>query len=103
MVSNIEQLATFKALEQSRQDRNAGLLDHFIRQEGSEKLGLKRIQFETHPSLADHLDDVCRTFDVSRREFLEAALVDAIAKAEAQFGEVYRQATGHDFGEVESC
>jgi hypothetical protein len=103
MVSNIEQLATFKALEQSRQQRNAGLLDHFIRQEGAEKLGLKRIQFETHPDLADHLDDVCRTLDVSKREFLEAALVDAIAKAEAQFGEVFRQATGHDFGEVEAC
>lgn len=100
MVSNIEQLATFKALEQSRLDRNAGLLDHFLRQDGAaEKLGLKRIQFETHPELADHLDDICRTLDVSKREFMEAALVDAIAKAESQFGDVYRQATGRSYGE----
>jgi hypothetical protein len=102
MLSNIVQLATFKALEQSRSYRNSGLLDSVLHEDGAaEKLGMKRIQFEAHPNLANHLDDVCRTLDVSKREFLEAALIDAISKAEAEFGDVYRQATGHSYGAEE--
>lgn len=103
MFSNIEQLATFKALEHSRLSRNAGLLDHFIRSDPDsvEKMGLKRVQFETHPALAEDLEDVCHLLDVSKREFMEAALVDAINKAQAQFGDIYKQATGREFGEVE--
>lgn len=100
MVSNIEQLATFKALEQSRISRNAGLMDHFLREEGAaEKMGLKRIQFETHPQLADRLEEVCSMLDVSKREFLESAVLDAMSKAEDRFGTIYKQATGREFGE----
>lgn len=105
MFSNIEQLATFKALEHSRTSRNAGLLDHFLRAEPdtAEKLGLKRVQFETHPDLADELDEVCRLLSVSKREFLESAVVDAIAISREKFGETYKLATGREFGEDASC
>mgnify|MGYP003376790160 CR=1 FL=1 len=100
MMRNIEQLATFKALERSRQSRNLGFLDHLLRQDGAvENLVLKRIQFETHPGLVDHLDDICRTLDVSRREFLEAAVTDAVTTAQAQFDGVYLQSTGRPYGE----
>ena len=75
-------------------------MDHFLREEGAaEKMGLKRIQFETHPQLADRLEEVCSMLDVSKREFLESAVLDAMSKAEDQFGTIYKQATGREFGE----
>lgn len=98
---NINDLSTFKALEQSRLQRNAGALDHFLRADPAvaEQLGLKRIQFETHPALAEQLDEICSLLHVSKREFLESALVDAITQAESRFREVFRQSAGYEFGE----
>lgn len=91
-------------MEQARIQRNAGVLDHFLRADPSaaEQLGLKRIQFETHPVLAERLDEVCGLLEVSKREFLEAALVDAVTRAESRFLEVFRESTGRDFGERDS-
>lgn len=99
-MNQIEKLATFKALEQSRLSRNADLLDHFIAVGEGEKMGLKRIQFESHPSLAERLEQVCNMLNVSKREFLEAAVIDAINRATDGFETIYKEATGREFGEV---
>lgn len=103
-MTKIEILATSKALEHSRLDRNADITDHLLSQQGAgEKLGLKRIQFEAHPALADSLEDVCNMLNVSKREFLEAAVIDAIDSAQEGFSTIYREATGREFGEAASC
>ena len=100
MMSKIETLATYKALEQSRLSRNVEFTDHLLGAEGAgEKMGLRRIQFEAHPILSDRLETVCNMLNVSKREFLEAAVIDAIDSAEEGFGTIYKQATGHEFGE----
>lgn len=101
-MNNIDQLATYKALEQSRMARNSGLLDSFLRDpDAAAQIGLKRIQFESHPELVERLENCCGMLDVSKREFLESAVVDAITRAEEKFGTVYREATGHEFGEAQ--
>lgn len=102
-MSKIETLATYKALEQSRNHRNADITEHLLEIHGGEKVGLKRIQFEAHPVLSDRLDSVCNMLDVSKREFLEAAVIDAIDRAQDGFGSIYRQATGREFGEDTPC
>lgn len=98
-MNNIEQLATFKALEQSRIHRGADLLESFVTSGQGQNLGLKRIQFESHPSLAERLENVCTMLDVTKREFLEAAVIDAMERAEQGFCAVYKEATGREFGE----
>lgn len=100
MPTNIDTLSTFKALEQSRIHRNVTLLDHVLTTpEAAEQLGLKRIQFESHPAMSERLESICNLLDVSKREFLECAVVDAMTRAEEKFAAVYREATGREFGE----
>jgi cell division FtsZ-interacting protein ZapD len=94
-MNNIDQLATYRALGHIRA---SGGIDHFLRiPEVAEQLGLKRIQFEARPELVAQLENACVMLDVSKREFLESALVDAIERAEQKFLAVYREATGEDF------
>jgi len=67
-----------------------------------EKLALKRLQFDTSPELYSKVESVCSLMDCTKREFLEMAVIDAIEKAWAVFGETYQEATGHAWGEEDS-
>lgn len=100
-MNNIQQMAIFKALDQARIQRGAGIMDLVEKQAGGdlEKMGLKRVQFETHPSVFELLENTCSLLDVSKREFLECAMLDAIANAERIFGETFKDATGLEFGQ----
>jgi hypothetical protein len=99
---NIENLANMRAMEYAYRSGNPQLLDMIadgrVKVDGEVKL--KRIQFDTSFALSDRLDQVCSLLEVSRREFLETALVDAIAKAEDSFHATYKGVTGEEFGEV---
>jgi len=93
-MDHITQLATFKALEQTRSGRNSDLIDSvFTSPEMKERVGLVRIQFESSPDLRNELDQICDVFGISKREFLECALLDALEKAARVFGQIGR-ATG---------
>ena len=99
---NIENLASMRAMEYAYRSGNPKLLDMIAdgRVQVDSEVKLKRVQFDTSFALSDKLDEVCGLLEVSRREFLETALVDAIAKAEATFHGTYRTVTGEEFGEV---
>jgi len=88
-MDHITQLATFKALEFNRRNRNADVIDSLLKTtEQKERAGLVRVQFETLPEVRADLDNLCSAFDISKREFLESALLDSLAKAWEIFGSV---------------
>lgn len=51
-------------------------------EEELEKSGfeIKNVCAKMHVSLADRLDEVCGVLDMTRRQFIEAAIIDGIAK-----------------------
>jgi len=99
-MNEIDQLAILTALRESRTNRNAGLLDYALQQHPPEHFGLKKIQFETWPWMVDSLEEVCKLFQVSKREFLEAAVLDAINHAHHKFNSVFTEVTGEEFAKV---
>jgi poly-D-alanine transfer protein DltD len=59
---------------------NGRLVDHLIEQ--NETPELRQMCAKVHPSLIDRLDQVTNLLDMSKREFIEAAVSDALARAE---------------------
>lgn len=59
---------------------NGRLIDHLI--ENNETPELRQMCAKVHPSLIDRLDQVTNLLDMSKREFIEAAVSDALARAE---------------------
>lgn len=94
-----KQFARMRGLEAAYQSTNSRLLDHSpVRDQLAESGGLRRIQFETLPQFVDLLENACNLLGCTRREFLERAMLEAIAKAETEFLAAYRDATGEDYG-----
>jgi hypothetical protein len=80
----LEHLAQMRALESAYASTGSRLVDFALRDGGSgqeAQLPLKRIQFDAWEGLAVELEKVCELLDCSKREFLEAAVVDAIGVA----------------------
>lgn len=101
-MKKIDEIATFAGLQSARTHRNADFTEAFLaRPDVQEQLGMKRVQFETVPQLYERLEGICGLLDVSKREFLEGALIDAIEAAEAKFHAVFEEATGREFGEAQ--
>jgi len=101
---NIESLSKYKALHVVYSDRGGW---HLVEQMGlvssdGQPLPLKRIQFDAHESLSFKLEQVCDLLDVSKREFCEIAISEALDKATKVFFATYRDVTGRDFGQPEN-
>jgi hypothetical protein len=103
---NVETLAQYKALHHAYISGNPGIVDMLLA--GELKVGdgqmpsdlpLKRIQFDAWIGLSEELEQVCQLLEVSKREFCEVALVEALHKAKTKFFDAYRDATGEEFGE----
>lgn len=79
---NFETLIRYKTLDQVYSLGNHQLVDHFLeRPEVQEQLGTRKIQFDAHKFQADDLEEVTGILGMSKREFLEAAVADALHKA----------------------
>lgn len=103
-MNNIEQMATLSALRMARIHRGADGMDMLIQQADGDlqKTGLKRIQFETHPFVFELLEKACDMLSVSKREFMEGALMDAISNSENTFRRTFKDSRGYEFGEDDS-
>ena len=98
-MKKIDEIATLAGLQSARTSRNADFVEAFLgRPDVQEQLGLKRVQFETSPVLYERLEGICGLLDVSKREFMESALIDAIDAADSKFNAVYQEVTGREFG-----
>lgn len=79
---NFESLMRYKALHQKYSSSNPQILDHLLRQvEDAEKVGLKKLQFHVSPELFNEVEGVCNYLDMSKREFLESVVQDAVKTA----------------------
>lgn len=102
---NVENIAKMRAMEYAYR-RSPGWAADLVMSGAVEAQGevkLKRVQFDTSYELSAKLDEVADLLNVSRREFLEAALVEAIQRAEAAFHETYEEVTGAAFGDEEGA
>lgn len=79
---DLDSLIQYKALDELYKRSNSGLLDHFLRDPDTvEQLKLKKLQFDVHPELFNDVEMVCSMLDMSKREFLTAATLEALGKA----------------------
>ena len=103
---NLENFAKMRGLENAHSSANSDLLDHFLSSEKGdeirEKVLTKRLQFDSTPELYNEVERICFLLNCSKRQFLEMAVCDAINKAEDVFLDTFTQATGHDFGVIDS-
>lgn len=81
---DFESLVRFKTLQEVYTRNNSGLVDHFLKDPSvAEQIGLKKLQFDVSKQLFDGVEAICVMLGMSKREFLEAAVSDAINRANA--------------------
>lgn len=79
---DLDSLIQYKALDELYKRGNYGLMDHFLQDAGTaEQLKLKKLQFDVHGELFNDVEMVCSMLDMSKREFLTAATIEALTKA----------------------
>lgn len=89
-MNQLTELLMYKALsfKQSSQDCSDTILDH-LTSKGHEaadnmeqKLELKNVCAKVSPQLADRLDNTCSILSLSKRRFIEAAIIHALDEAD---------------------
>lgn len=81
---DFESLIRFKTLQEVYTRSNSGFTDHLLSDPANaEKAGLKKLQFDVSPMLFNNVEAVCSMLGMSKREFLEAATIAAVDKAQA--------------------
>lgn len=81
--SEFDQFVLYKALAHKFND-SSYMLDRLLDEE--HRTGhpdIKNVCAKIHVSLSTELDEVCAFLDVSKREFIELALIDAIKRAKS--------------------
>lgn len=81
MRSRIDALVTEKSLNFLAVSRNADLVDIAASQDAENELGLKNVCAKLHPDQANEIDAVCGLLGITKRRFIESALLDAVALA----------------------
>jgi hypothetical protein len=79
----------YKALhfKQSDQDGTDMILEHLVDKDG-QAIQLKNVCAKVSPKLADRLDSMCGLLDLSKRRFIEAAIINALDEADRVAAEV---------------
>ncbi len=99
---NTKDFATLKAYEEAYTSSNLALTNLIASGSVDHSVELKRVQFETFPHIVERLESVCDVLGISKREFLERALVDALNSTWSTFTETYQRLTGHPYdGELQ--
>ncbi len=87
----LEELITMKALQAKRLNEGGGdIQDHIIDDMLMKVDGAPFRNVCAHVSipLADEIDAICASLDISKRRFIEGALIDALKRAQAIVSEV---------------
>lgn len=91
-MNQLTELLTYRALhfKQSNDNTTAIVLDHHLA--GNEfdvgPLQLKNVCAKLSSELADRLDSMCGLLDISKRRFIEAAIIYALDEADRVAAEV---------------
>lgn len=80
--SVLESLVLEKTLNLINTSTNADLVDYLFEHDAATGQAMtKNVCAKVHPSLAEEIDQVTSLLGVSKRQFLEAAFIQALAKA----------------------
>jgi hypothetical protein len=79
--SPIEALVLEKSLALMAVGRNSDIIDYAIQTDQAENLPIKNVCAKVSTALSDDIDSVCGLLGISKRRFLEAAFVEALALA----------------------
>lgn len=83
MRTPLDALVTEKALNLISVSRNLAILDLIADDKVEHNVPLKNVCTKVHPVLSDQIDEICGLLSISKRQFLEAAFIEACNKAEA--------------------
>lgn len=83
MRTPIDALVTEKSLGIVSGSSNVDLFEHLGVIEKAEAGVIKNVCAKVSTQLADEIDNICNLLDISKRRFLEAAMLEAVAKAKA--------------------
>lgn len=87
----LDELITLKALEQKRLQHGGGdvqdmLIDDFLMKSDGDKF--RNLCAHIGIPLADEIDNLCESLDISKRRFIEGALIDAVKRSNAILSQV---------------
>lgn len=100
---NVKDFATLKAYQDAYTSSNVAITNMIAADGVEHTVQLKRVQFETYPDVVERLETVCHVLGISKREFLERALVDALDCTWSTFTDTYHRLTGERrYGDLES-
>ena len=87
---NLDELVRLKALQLKRLTSGDGdiqeaMIDEFLKRDGGE---FRNMCAHISMPLYDEIENTCKLLDISKRRFVEGALIDAIKRANAIVSEV---------------
>lgn len=86
MRSPLEMLVLGRTLNHIRAAGNTAIIDYMIERhpdQVEQSAQLKNVCAKVTTFLADDIDQVCDLLAISKREFIESALIEAVTKAKA--------------------
>jgi hypothetical protein len=81
-IMTFDELIRYKALHLKYITANSGLMDMVAADELSHNIPMKNVCALITQELFDDLTNTCSLLDISKRSFIEAALIDALGRAE---------------------
>lgn len=98
---NVEHFAKMRALEAAYVSTNPMFTEAVFegRAQVEPPLKLKRLQFDCTPEFYERVEQMCNLLDCSKRQFMEAAIAEALDRASEAFFGTYKEVAGQEFGE----
>ncbi len=88
-INHFDQFIQYKSLDFKYSSSGAKLFDLIIEDsEQSEKLPLKNVCAKLHIDLVERLDNTINSLDISKRVFIEYAIIEALNRADEIMNEV---------------
>lgn len=88
-MSNFKEFLQYRALDFKYSQQNLELTEHLLnRAEGADLIPLRNVCAKLSVELAEDIDGVCSTLGISKRLFIQNALIEACAQAKQALAEV---------------
>ena len=91
-MNQLTELLMYKALHFKQRGQNgfSMILEHMVGEDSEviDKLQIKNVCAKVSEQLADRLDNMCGFLDLSKRRFIEAAIINALDEADRVAAEV---------------
>jgi hypothetical protein len=89
-MNQLTELLMYRALHFKQSGRNDIIVDHMLAtdSEAINKLQIRNVCAKVSNELADRLDNMCGLLDISKRRFVEAAIINALDEADRVVSEV---------------